>query len=83
MDEVIAGLRTKADKIRALFRAGYSRSEIAQCLGIRYQHARNVLVRSGYMESQLSQPLREQVTTPEDSPPRASTKPRSVRAGGW
>ncbi len=56
-DEVVAGLTTKADKIRALFRAGYSRSEIAGFLGIRYQHVRNVLVQSGFMETQLSRTM--------------------------
>ena len=56
-DEVVAGLTTKADKIRALFRAGYSRSEIAGFLEIRYQHVRNVLVRSGFMETQLSRSM--------------------------
>lgn len=44
MNEVVAGLRTKASKIRALAAAGYSRPEIARFLGIRYQHVRNVLV---------------------------------------
>jgi hypothetical protein len=44
MDEIVAGLTTKSDKIRALDRAGYSRSRIAEYLGIRYQHVRNVLV---------------------------------------
>ncbi|HWA89192.1 MAG TPA: hypothetical protein VG889_04110 [Rhizomicrobium sp.] len=44
MDDVVAGLATKADKIRALDRAGYTRSQIADFLGIRYQHVRNVLV---------------------------------------
>ncbi len=44
MDEVSVGYRTKSDKIRALSRAGYSRAEIANFLGIRYQHVRNVLV---------------------------------------
>lgn len=44
MDDVVAGLATKADKIRALNRAGYSRSQIAAFLNIRYQHVRNVLV---------------------------------------
>ncbi len=56
-DEVVAGLTTKADKIRALFQTGYSRSEIAGFLGIRYQHVRNVLVQSGFMETQLSRPM--------------------------
>ena len=44
MQEAVAGFRTKSDKIRALTKAGYSRSEIADFLGIRYQHVRNVLV---------------------------------------
>lgn len=45
MDEIVAGLPTKAAMIRALAPAGYSRSEIAKYLGISYQHVRNVLVR--------------------------------------
>lgn len=44
MQEAAAGFRTKSDKIRALTKAGYSRTEIADFLGIRYQHVRNVLV---------------------------------------
>ena len=44
MGEVTAGLPTKSAKIRALDGAGYSRSEIAKFLGIKYQHVRNVLV---------------------------------------
>jgi bifunctional DNA-binding transcriptional regulator/antitoxin component of YhaV-PrlF toxin-antitoxin module len=44
VDEVVAGLRTKSDKIRALTAAGYSRTEIADYLGIRYQHVRNVQI---------------------------------------
>jgi antitoxin component of MazEF toxin-antitoxin module len=35
---------TKADKIRALAREDYTRQQIADFLGIRYQHVRNVLV---------------------------------------
>ena len=68
-DEVVAGLTTKADKIRALFRAGYSRSEIAGFLGTRYQHVRNVLVQSGFMETQLSRPMPAEDVGPEDSMP--------------
>ena len=68
-DEVVAGLTTKADKIRALFRAGYSRSEIAGFLGIRYQHVRNVLVQSGFMETQLSPPMPSAAGEAEDSLP--------------
>ena len=43
-DAIVAGLQTKSDKIRQLARAGYSRTEIADFLGIRYQFVRNVLV---------------------------------------
>jgi hypothetical protein len=46
-EDVIAGLATKSDKIRALARAGYARVEIAALLGIRYQHVRNVLRDAG------------------------------------
>ena len=50
MDRLTDGLPTKSAKILALGAAGYSRSEIARYLGIRYQHVRNVLVRAGYDE---------------------------------
>lgn len=38
------GLSTTSDKIRALARAGYLRTEISKLLDIRYQHVRRVLV---------------------------------------
>ena len=44
MDEVNRGLTTKSSKIRTLDKHGATRSEIANYLGIRYQHVRNVLV---------------------------------------
>ena len=37
------GLRTKADRIRALSDAGFDRSRIANALGLSYQHVYNVL----------------------------------------
>lgn len=46
-DRIVQGLRTKADKIRTLAKAGYFRTEIAKFLGIRYQQVRHVLERSG------------------------------------
>jgi len=46
MEEIVEGLPTKAARIRALNSAGYSRPQIATFLEIRYQHVRNVLVRS-------------------------------------
>jgi hypothetical protein len=45
---IIDGLTTTADKIRALAASNYDRAEISKTLGIRYQHVRNVLLRSGF-----------------------------------
>lgn len=42
--EIVSGLTTKADKIRALSAAGFARADIARFLGISYQHVRNTLV---------------------------------------
>jgi len=47
MRRLTGSLRTKADKIRALGRAGVNPGDIGRFLGIRYQHAWNVLKRSG------------------------------------
>jgi hypothetical protein len=44
MNALTTGLTTKSDKIRHLGRAGYSRRQIANHLGISYQFVRNVLV---------------------------------------
>jgi hypothetical protein len=46
MEKISKQFATKADKIRALSKGGYSRVDIAKFLGIRYQHVRNVLTRS-------------------------------------
>ena len=54
MGGIVKGLPTKSAKIIALYREGYSRSEIANHLEIRYQHARNVLVQAGYLSPQLA-----------------------------
>lgn len=43
MRRLVAGLSTKAGKIRALDAAGFPRGTIAAFLGVRYQHVRNVL----------------------------------------
>ena len=48
--EITNGLNTKSDKIRALAKAGYLRTEIAEILDIRYQHVRKVLVDAGITE---------------------------------
>jgi hypothetical protein len=44
MQAVTKDLPTKSAKIRALSASGYKRQEIADFLGIRYQHVRNVLL---------------------------------------
>jgi antitoxin component of MazEF toxin-antitoxin module len=44
MQRLTSSFSTKADKIRALARENYTRQQIADFLGIRYQHVRNVLV---------------------------------------
>lgn len=41
--DFIAEMTTKSAKIRALAAEGFTTGEIAKSLGIRYQHARNVL----------------------------------------
>lgn len=46
MREVVKGLETVSDKIRALDAAGFKRADIARFLDKRYQHIRNVLVSS-------------------------------------
>ena len=58
MERIVDGMTTKADKIRTLYLEGYSRTEISKFLGVRYQHVRNVLVRSGYNEAKLKIPAR-------------------------
>jgi hypothetical protein len=45
--EITNGLTTTAEKIRALAGANYDRAEISKILGIRYQHVRHVMLRSG------------------------------------
>lgn len=59
MGEVVQGLSTVSARILALYRAGYSRSEIHRYLGKRYQHVRNVLVQAGYDKSQSDPPAEE------------------------
>lgn len=47
MSDVIAGLDTTADKIRALLREGHLRADVARFLDVRYQHVRKVAVDAG------------------------------------
>ena len=49
-EEITRGIKTTSDKIRALARAGYLRTEVSKLLDIRYQHVRKVLVDAGIDE---------------------------------
>ncbi|MCW6037447.1 GIY-YIG nuclease family protein [Spirulina subsalsa FACHB-351] len=49
-DQVIRDCQTTSDKIRALIRAGYLRTEVARLLDVRYQRVRKVLVDAGITE---------------------------------
>lgn len=51
MRRLTQSLPTKAEKIRALGRAGVSPADIGRFLGIRYQHAYNVLKRGAISPS--------------------------------
>ena len=59
MAEIANPLPTKAAKIRALDKAGFSRADIARFMDIRYQHVRNVLTQK---------PPKEPLPLPEDVP---------------
>ena len=61
-EEVTAGLRTTAAKIRALAEAEYYQSEIQELLNVRYQVARKVLIDAG-----LSSRLRSRILVERDS----------------
>ena len=56
MSEITKGLPTKSEKIRRLGARGYTRQQIADFLGIRYQHVRNVLIDAERKESQHGAP---------------------------
>ncbi len=73
MHAAVKALRTKADKIRALSAAGYRKQKIASFLGIRYQHVRNVLVRS---ETRLR-------TAPQPSRARGLAEPAAAPLTEW
>ena len=55
-EEITRGLETTSAKIRALAKAGYDRTEIAEQLGIRYHQVRKVLLDAGITDG-----LRRQV----------------------
>lgn len=74
MDVLTAGLRTKSDKIRRLGRAGFSRQQIADYLGIRYQHVRNVLVDEERRGGSRPNGRREATPTPAAPDPRRACR---------
>lgn len=90
-DELVASPGTKSDKIRALARAGYLRTEIAKALGIRYQHVRKVLVDAGIKEGlqrrvQLERSpdvIEASSAERRPTPPIVLEKAGFVHAGAW
>lgn len=63
MGEVAHDAPTKSAAIRALWRAGFERADIARYLEIRYQHVRNVIERAKSTESDVASGLREKKQT--------------------
>src|SRR5258707_15120637 len=83
--EITKGLQTTSDKIRALAKANYDRTEISKLLDIRYQHVRNVLLRSG-IEGGLRGQVeveREPVTVDAAPPPREDTSWKVLTDAGF
>jgi hypothetical protein len=72
-DLLIQDLKTKSDKIRALSKAGYSRTDISEVLGIRYQHVRKVLLDAG-----ISIGLRRRAEVPQPPIPVADAPRRNI-----
>jgi AbrB family looped-hinge helix DNA binding protein len=68
MVELTSRLPSKSAKIRALHDGGFSRSEIAKFLGIRYQFVRNVLVDA---ERKRQGSAAHNVAVPSGQPARA------------
>lgn len=75
MSEVARGLPTKSEKIRRLGAAGFTRQQIADFLGIRYQHVRNVLIDA----ERKKHPVAASPATSEGSTPGMEEQGRSWR----
>lgn len=77
-DELIKQFGNKSRAIRSLSADGYSRSQIANALKIRYQHVRNVLMQPVKKSSGDALPTEsEEENTPENnskSPSRGTSK---------
>jgi hypothetical protein len=76
-DEIIKGLTTKADKIRALVHANYDRAEISRTLGIGHEQVRHVLLRSW-----ITGGLRRQVKVARE-PVTVDPAPKWRAAASW
>ena len=78
-EAVVAGLETKSEKNRALARAGYLRTDIADLLEVRYQHVRKVLRDAG-----MSEGLQRNTSqaTPRPAPTKQAPTPISTLLSG-
>jgi len=80
MERITKNLPTKSEKIRKLNAAGYSRQAIADFLGIRYQHVRNVLVDderrrpAGFSEGYRPPAAATPAAPPSSNPGRVSVR---------
>ena len=74
MGDMTQGLPSKSEKIRTLGRAGYSRKQIADFLGVRYQFVRNVLVDA----ERLGNPRRNESSL-QSKPETAKSPQQAVR----
>jgi bifunctional DNA-binding transcriptional regulator/antitoxin component of YhaV-PrlF toxin-antitoxin module len=75
-EEITRGLTTKSEKIRTLGRKGVPTADIARFLGIRYQHARNVLVDAGLQHGGMAEEMPELETKmmpPQDAASNVGT----------
>jgi antitoxin component of MazEF toxin-antitoxin module len=73
-EELTKGLTTKSEKIRVLGRKGVPTADIARFLGIRYQHARNVLNDAGLQNGGMAEEMPSELET-KMLPPVKSAAP--------
>ena len=76
MQRASAGLKTKSDRIRALAKAGYSRQQIADFLGLSYQHVHSVLAYAERKRKPQAEEMAEPRPTWHSEPPSGSGKIR-------
>ena len=76
------GLPSKSAKMRALASAGYTRSEIAKALGVRYQFVRNVLLNeqaSNFADRRAASPKQGEAVRLTLTPSGQLVLPKSFR----